>query len=122
MMCELIITSIGSMVADFLDEGVIILFGPEATPELQEISIVHDGVKDTAPLLVTGGQITIGSTTYHIKKVGGQANQSFAALGHVSLYFRETDGAELPGSVVIGPEQKPDVVVGDRIWIQKDNE
>ncbi len=113
------ITSIGSLVDDFLEEGIIILFGPEATPDLQEISIVHDGIKVKAPQLCEGGQIVIGTMTYHIKKVGEHANQSLNELGHVSLYFRETDGADLPGSVVIEPDCPPEIMVGDQILVKK---
>lgn len=36
------ITEIGSIVEDFAEEFLLVLFGPEATAELRDICVIHE--------------------------------------------------------------------------------
>ena len=82
------IVEIGSMVPAFEEERLIILFGPKATAELRDISVIHEVQEQPKNSIQVGGKLKVGEKVYTIEEVGSQANPNFDELGHVSIYFR----------------------------------
>ncbi|MDT2597540.1 PTS glucitol/sorbitol transporter subunit IIA [Enterococcus dongliensis] len=109
------ITEIGSMVPAFEEERLIILFGPKATPELRDISVIHEVEEQPNDSISIGGKLKIGNKEYTIEEVGSQANSNFDELGHISIYFRNEVGEILPGAIIVSPGEFPSFEVGDEI-------
>lgn len=110
------ITEIGSIVEDFAEEFLLVLFGPEATAELRDICVIHETDQRPADALKKGGKLIIGSQEYTILEVGSEANPNYQALGHISIYFRDGANNEiLPGAILVEPKVFPKLQVGDVI-------
>lgn len=109
------IVEIGSMVPAFEEERLMILFGPKATPELRDISVIHEVQEQPDDSIKVGGKLKIGDKVYNIEEVGSQANPNFDELGHVSIYFRNEVGEILPGAIIVSPGVFPSFEVGDEI-------
>lgn len=109
------ITEIGSMVPAFEEEQLVILFGPKATPELRDISVIHEAEGQPENILKTGGKIKFGAEVFTIEEVGSQANANFDELGHISIYFRNEVGEVLPGAIIVSPGKFPTLEVGAEI-------
>lgn len=110
---------IGEMVEEFKSHDLIILFGPKATPELKEISVMHDmKVKPDNDIFRKGGKVIINNSSYQINFVGSMANQNFQELGHISIYFNDNPDEEvLPGAISVSPNKVPEINIGDKIEI-----
>lgn len=116
-MYKTIVTEIGELVPAFAEERLVVLFGPEATSELRAISVIHEAIEKQENALVVGRTLTIGTQRYEIIKVGAAANKNFDEHGHVSVYFQEGIDEVLPGAIIVGPGQFPEINVGDTIEI-----
>jgi PTS system glucitol/sorbitol-specific IIA component len=113
------IIEIGPIVPEFAEEFLVILFGPEATPELREICVIHEVAAKPDHAIREGGTLTIGNQKYQIAKVGEEANANYEELGHVSIYFRnETNAEVLPGAILVTPEIFPEMANGDVITFE----
>lgn len=112
------ITEIGSMVPDFKEELLLILFGPKATSELKDISVIHESNETPLNVIKEGGLLTIGNQEYKIKTVGSEANKNWEDLGHISIYFRQGENEVLPGAIIVEPKNFPELSVGDIISFQ----
>ena len=111
------VTTIGPLVTEFIDAGILVLFGQDAPEELVDFSIIHDGknlVKDLQP----GDKIWINDHTYDILAVGEVANTNLANLGHLILKFNGLDTPELPGDVNVEERPLPEITVGTRFRIE----
>lgn len=117
-MAKSIITEIGSIVPEFKEEKVIILFGPMATLDLREICVIHEFHKKPNQTLVEGKEFTLGKHKYTIKQVGSEANKNFEELGHISIYFKQSDDGILPGAIEVEPAVFPDLNIGDDICFE----
>ncbi|WP_159721411.1 PTS glucitol/sorbitol transporter subunit IIA [Enterococcus sp. CSURQ0835] len=109
------IVEIGSMVPAFEEEQLVILFGPKATPELRDISVIHEVASQPNGVLKAGGKIKFGDDVFTIEEVGSQANANFDELGHISIYFRNEVGEVLPGAIIASPGKFPQLEVGAEI-------
>lgn len=110
------ITEIGPIVEDFAEEFLLVLFGPEAMAELRDICVIHETDQRPADALRKGGRLTIGTQEYTILEVGSEANPNYQALGHISIYFRDSENNEiLPGAILVEPKVFPKLKVGDFI-------
>ncbi|MBO0451541.1 MULTISPECIES: PTS glucitol/sorbitol transporter subunit IIA [Enterococcus] len=109
------IVEIGSMVPAFEEERLVILFGPQATPELRDISVIHEVQEQPNNSISVGGKLKMGNKVYNIEEVGSQANSNFDELGHISIYFRNEIGEILPGAIIVSPGEFPAFEVGDEI-------
>lgn len=113
------IIEIGSLVSDFKEEKLLVLFDETAPPELRDISIIHQFDEKTQDAFHPGKTLQIGNKEYTIEKVGSEANSNFEELGHVSIYFKEDGNEEiLPGAVIVTPSVFPELHVGDFIVIK----
>ncbi|NUF26931.1 PTS glucitol/sorbitol transporter subunit IIA [Gilliamella sp. ESL0254] len=114
-MAKSIITEIGSIVPEFKEEKVIILFGPMATPDLRDICVIHEFHQKPVHALTVGTQFSLGKHKYTITQVGCDANKNFEELGHISIYFKDDYNEILPGAITVQPDIFPDLNVGDDI-------
>ncbi|HDT8916509.1 TPA: PTS glucitol/sorbitol transporter subunit IIA [Listeria monocytogenes] len=109
------IMEIGPLVPAFEEEKIVILFGPTATNELREISVIHEFQDAPNNALTKGNTLLIGEQVYTIVEVGTDANKNLEELGHISVYFRSGQNEVLPGAIVVSPEVFPTITVGDSI-------
>ncbi|EOV1928094.1 PTS glucitol/sorbitol transporter subunit IIA [Listeria monocytogenes] len=109
------IMEIGPLVPAFEEEKIVILFGPTATNELREISVIHEFQDVPNNALTKGNTLLIGEQAYRIEEVGSDANKNLEELGHISVYFRSGQNEVLPGAIVVSPEIFPTITVGDSI-------
>lgn len=103
------VIEVGPLVQQFEEELLIILFGPDATKELKEVSVIHDFIEEPNEVLKTGARILFDDQEYEILQVGGEANKNFEELGHISVYFRDQEEEVLPGAVVVSPAKFPTI-------------
>ena len=109
-------TQIGPLVSEFVDHGILVLFGVSAPEELAEFSIIHDGLELTAPL-EAGDMVEIGGETYAILAVGEVANTNLANLGHLVLKFNGQNVPEMPGDVCLEMKPLPKIETGNSLVI-----
>ncbi|PZF88071.1 PTS sorbitol transporter subunit IIA [Listeria ivanovii] len=109
------IIEIGPLVPAFEEEKIVILFGPTATNELHEISVIHELEELPNNAIQKGNRLIIGRQEYIIEEVGTEANKNLEELGHISIYFRSGQNKVLPGAIVVSPEIFPTLAVGDTI-------
>lgn len=110
-------TQIGPLVSEFVDNGILVLFGANAPEELAEFSIIHDGNELVEPL-EPGDQIMIDQNTFNVLAVGEVANTNLANLGHLVLKFNGQSVVEMPGDVCLESKSLPPVEVGMVLTIQ----
>lgn len=111
------ITAIGPQVSEFLDAGVLVLFGQSAPPELAEFAILHDGTH-LADAVRPDDRICLGEHTYRVLAVGEVANQNLSALGHLVVKFNGQVVPEMPGDVCAESAPLPKLQVGMNIRIE----
>lgn len=112
------IISIGPMVEEFRQAGILVFFGEGVPEELVEYSIVHDA-KDLVSPVEIGDLVTIEKETYKVLAVGDVANTNLANLGHLILKFNGDPQARLPGDVNVEEKPVPEIQVGSEIKIEQ---
>jgi PTS system glucitol/sorbitol-specific IIA component len=105
------ITAIGPLVQEFLNEGIIVLFGQQAPEELAEFAILHDGTTLHAPL-AAGDVVTMGDESYTVLAVGEVASDNLRNLGHLVLKCNGQHEVEMPGDVCVEAKPLPHLEVG----------
>lgn len=110
-------TQIGPMVSEFVDAGILVLFGANAPEELAEFAIIHDG-KELAEPVAPGDRIEIDKNIFKVLAVGEVANTNLANLGHLVLKFNGQNVVEMPGDVCLESKSLPQVNVGMVLTIQ----
>lgn len=97
---EAVVQSVGGEVAEFLAGRTLIFFGPEAPPELREVSVLLFMITlNSSPILVPGNHIQIGQTTLRIMQTGEVAEDNLRTLTHLVLVA--SDQEILPGQVAV---------------------
>ncbi|BDR57567.1 PTS glucitol/sorbitol transporter subunit IIA [Xylocopilactobacillus apicola] len=116
------IISIGNDAFELIDAGVLIMFNPNAPQELKDVAALHEKQGDETNVLHVGGQISFGDQSFKIDFVGNDANQNFDKLGHLSIYFNNTDEdvGKLPGSIFVSSNKTaiPTLEVNQVVTIQ----
>lgn len=112
------IVEIGSIVEDFEEECLLVLFGPEIPQELKDICVIHESAEVPKNVIKAGGHLKIGDQVYIITEVGSEANQNFEELGHVSIYFRDGKNEVLPGAIVVQPQVFPKLKIDELICFE----
>ena len=111
------VISIGELVKEFIDEGILVLFGLNAPPELAEFSLIHDNEKVEASV-EDGDALYIDGKCYKILSVGTVANKNLENLGHLVIKFNGLEKARLPGDVNVEKKKIPEICVGTIIQIK----
>jgi glucitol/sorbitol PTS system EIIA component len=111
------VTHLGSMVAAFTEEKLIILFQENAPEELAEYCVLHSG-NYVADIIQANDVLVISGQDYKIVGVGDDVQTNLQNLGHITLRF---DGSKegLGGSVYLEDTDVPTVQSGDVLWIYR---
>jgi len=112
------IISIGPLVDEFKQAGILVFFGKSAPEELIEFSVIHDASELIEPLEVDD-IIFLGEEQFKVLSVGEVANTNLANLGHLIMKFDGETEARLPGDVNVELKPVPDIKVGLEIKIVK---
>lgn len=107
------VLEVGELVPAFAEEMLLVLFGPEATNELKPICVMHEFEETPTNFLKVGTKFDMGGNTYTVTQLGSAANKNFDELGHISIYFKETEEELLPGAVIAEPAVFPNIESGD---------
>lgn len=110
------VTGIGGSVPEFVQAGILVLFGEQVPPELQDIAIVHaPGTFEQE--VVPGHVMLLGTAKFRVTAVGLVANRNLRELGHAVIKFNGLTVPELPGDLCVEALAIPDVKIGDPILI-----
>lgn len=110
------VTSVGPLVADFLGQGMLIIFGEGAPAELHDMCALHTpDVKDGG--VQPGDQLLLDDQRFTILSVGNVANANLTALGHVSFKANGATTAQLPGDISVEERPLPLLHAGSRVVI-----
>lgn len=85
------ITAIGENAIDE-KENIVILFGEQATPEIQKIAILQKFDEQTPEndfVFKKGDSVTIDGQTYLANYVGQLVQSNVRAIGHATLIFTD---------------------------------
>jgi PTS system glucitol/sorbitol-specific IIA component len=111
------VTQIGPLVSEFIDHGILVLFGADAPEELAEFSVLHDGETLQSPVQ-PGDEVLLGGETFKVLAVGDVANNNLESLGHLILKFNGQTKVEMPGDICLEAKPLPPVKVGMQLTIQ----
>lgn len=111
------VTAIGPLTGEFVEAGILVLFGASAPDELKDFAIIHDGVELTAPL-AAGDVISVDAGRFNVLAVGDVASENLKNLGHLVMKFNGQTEPELPGDVCVESQPLPPVAVGTVIRIE----
>ncbi|SKA79099.1 PTS system, glucitol/sorbitol-specific IIA component [Clostridium sp. USBA 49] len=111
------ILEIGLNADEFLNGGMIVLFGFDAPPELRPYCFLinKNELKDS---IEVGDIFLIDESEYKIIAVGEQVNKNLRDLGHITIDFRGEIENIMAGSLYV--EQKPitNISIGTKITIK----
>lgn len=113
---EATVTHIGPLTSEFVDAGILVLFGESAPEELREFALLHDGRTLHAPL-APGDTLHLAAETFRLLAVGEVANGNLANLGHLVLKFNGQSAPEMPGDVCVEARPLPAIAVGVKLRI-----
>jgi PTS system glucitol/sorbitol-specific IIA component len=106
-----VVTQVGSLVADFVEKGILIFFGENAPAELHEISVLHRPDIEVGGLAV-GDVVILDDHAFPILAVGHVANDNLVKLGHIDLKFNGETTPPLGGDVCLPKETPPKLAPG----------
>ena len=92
---------IGPEVAEFLEEGYLILFQMGVPPELAEMSVLHEVGHMRPEQPEPGDVLSIGASQFRITAVGTKAWQNVRELGHAVFVFNGAQEPEMPGQICL---------------------
>lgn len=110
------VTGIGELVAEFIEQGMIIVFDDNAPAELAEMAVQHTKAamdKDVQP----GDVVVLGNKDYVVTAVGSEANHTLKTMGHCTFKFSGNDEVELPGHIELEGDGLPEIKPGDHFEI-----
>ena len=111
------VTAIGPLTGEFVEAGILVLFGASAPDELKDFAIIHDGVELASPL-AAGDVISVDASQYRVLAVGDVANENLKNLGHLVMKFNGQTEPELPGDVCVESQPLPPVAVGTVLRVE----
>ena len=110
------VIGVGPLVPDFLGQGMLIIFGEGAPPELHDLCVLHaPEVKDGG--VQPGDRLLLDDEQFTILSVGDVANANLTALGHVSFKANGATTAQLPGDISVEERPLPVPREGSRVVI-----
>ena len=110
------VIGVGPLVADFVGQGMLIIFGEGAPPELHDLCVLHaPEVKDGG--VQPGDRLLLDDEQFTILSVGDVANANLTALGHVSFKANGSTTAQLPGDISVEEKPLPVLHPGSRLVI-----
>ena len=112
------VLSVGPLVDEFKQAGILVFFGEDAPDELLDFSIIHDARELKMPL-AAGDIVTIKEEKYKVLAVGEVANTNLANLGHLILKFNGEEKTRMPGDVNLEAKPVPEINVGTIFKIEE---
>jgi len=110
------VTSIGDLVPDFAEQGILVFFGRNAPSELHEFSIIHSPqIQVRAPEV--GDDISLAESVYQVLAVGDVVSENLLRLGHLDLKANGLAKPEMPGDVNVEKLILPTLKIGDRLTV-----
>lgn len=110
------VTHIGGLVAEFIEQDIIIVYNDNAPEELRDLSVGHTAANLEKDVSV-GDTVILGSKKYEVSAVGSEANETLRKMGHCTLSFGGSDTAELPGFLELKGDGMPEIKIGDKFEI-----
>ena len=92
---------IGPEVAEFLEEGYLILFQMGVPAELAEMAVLHEVGHMRQEPPEPGDVLSIGETRFRITAVGSKAWQNVEEIGHAVFVFNGAQEPEMPGQICL---------------------
>ncbi len=92
---------IGPEVAEFLEEGYLILFQMGVPAELAEMAVLHEVSHMRPEPPEPGDVLSIGESRFRITAVGSKAWQNVEELGHAVFVFNGAQEPEMPGQICL---------------------
>jgi len=92
---------IGPEVAEFLQEGYLILFQMGVPAELAEMAVLHEVSHMRPEPPEPGDVLSIGESRFRITAVGPKAWQNVEELGHAVFVFNGAREPEMPGQICL---------------------
>lgn len=111
------VTAIGPYVSEFIDAGILVLFGQGAPEELAEFAILHDGTTLQGELSA-GDTVCVDQACFQVLAVGEVAGANLSNLGHLVLKFNGEHEVEMPGDVCVEAGRIPEVIIGTIIRVE----
>lgn len=93
-----VVTSVGPLVPDFVEQGVLVLFAEGAPEELHEFSVLHrpePGFDEVR----AGDVVHIADVAFRVTAVGDVANSNLESLGHAVFKCNGRSKPEMPGDI-----------------------
>lgn len=110
------VTSIGPLLGEFREGGVLVFFGLNAPAELAEFALLHDGQHLVAPV-EPGDWFQLDTARFQVLAVGEIANRNLDHSGHFILKFNGQTEPEMPGDICVEHKPVPDVHLGMHLQI-----
>lgn len=110
------VTSIGPLLGEFREGGVLVFFGLNAPAELAEFAVLHDGQHLVAPV-EPGDWFQLDTARFEVLAVGDIANRNLDHSGHFILKFNGQTEPEMPGDICVEHKPVPDVHPGMHLQI-----
>lgn len=110
------VTSIGPLLGEFREGGVLVFFGQNAPAELAEFAVLHDGQHLQAPV-EPGDWFMLDESRFQVLAVGDIANRNLDHSGHFILKFNGQTEPEMPGDICVEHKPVPDVHIGMHLQI-----
>jgi len=112
------VVAVGALVEEFVQAGVLVLFGEQAPTELHEFSVLHrPTLADAGPAV--GDVIVIGGTELPVLAVGDVVAGNLLELGHLDLKADGRTEPAMPGDVCVPEGTLPEIAVGQTIRIAR---
>jgi glucitol/sorbitol PTS system EIIA component len=112
------VVAVGALVEEFVQAGVLVLFGEQAPAELHEFSVLHrPTLADAGPAV--GDVIVIGGTELPVLAVGDVVAGNLLELGHLDLKADGRTEPAMPGDVCVPEGTLPEIAVGQTIRITR---
>lgn len=105
------VISIGEYAKDFIECGIVVLFGKSAPDELKEHAIIHEN-NGLSEDVRKGDTVWIDDKPFPILAVGKVANTNLGNLGHLVLKFNGLNEPEMDGDVNVPEVPIPEIAVG----------
>lgn len=110
------VVAVGELVGQFVESGVLVLFGEQAPEELHEFSVLHRPV-----VMLEGPQagdvVVLGDTEIPVLAVGHVVSANLLQIGHMDLKADGRSDPAMPGDVCVPQGALPDIAVGQSIRI-----
>jgi PTS system glucitol/sorbitol-specific IIA component len=107
-----IITGIGGMARELIENGIMVVYNDNAPLELRDIAVLHTKGKIEKDVK-TRDTVIFGKNKYTVTAVGNAANRTLKTLGHCTFCFSGADKTELPGQIELSGGGVPKIAVKD---------